>query len=470
MTVSILAPEIILSLAGIVVLLLSTISSKIKNLLFFISTTAAGAALYFLPFPTRTAGHLEISHTTKFFSILTIIALIITLLGSIEYTSKINSPPGEYIAILLWATVGILLFLKARDFILLFVALELFSICLYILVGYNTDSPLSIEGALKYFLMGAFASAFLSLGIAFIYGETSFTRFQQISHALARNGNMNAELIYIATVLILSVLFFKLAAAPFHSWSPDTYQGGVTPFIAFLSTAPKAAVLLVLIKFLPVILSLPNVTEYYRRIIELVAILSIVIGNVLAFQQLDIKRMLAYSGIAHVGYMLIPLVTLDLKSYAAPVAVYSLAYIIMNSAAFILVDYIFQNDNKPHLIEELAGIGYKYPLAAFSLTVLLISLTGLPPTLGFIGKYFVFLYALANGLLHLAIIGIVFSLVGAGYYLRVIYFLYMKQDDHQLSQKGNPFSLLVSSICALFVIVLGIYPSLVTDWIVMNIR
>jgi NADH-quinone oxidoreductase subunit N len=255
-----------------------------------------------------------------------------------------------------------------------------------------------------------------------------------------------------------------MSVVPFHAWSPDTYQGAPSPFVAFLSVAPKAASALVLLRLLGTVAA-AQVGHQWSQLIALLAVLSMVGGNLMALVQKDIKRMLAYSGIAHMGYLLIPLVSVGHDSLP-PVLVYLLAYALMNAGAFAVVALLFARPGEQHLIAELSGWGYRFPFLGLGLTVCMLSLAGIPPTLGFIGKYLVFLHAIQHGNVALALVGIAASLVGAVYYLRVVYVLYMKPEVQA------PGALLVDFwgrlavlVAAAGTLVLGVWPAGLLDWL-----
>ena len=345
----------------------------------------------------------------------------------------------------------------------LFLALELLSFCLYALAAYNRKIAVSSEAGIKYFLMGSFVSSFVLLGIALLYGETGSTRLVRIEEALAA-GAGSPVVVTLGFLLLVCGFAFKMSLVPFHAWSPDTYQGAPSPFVAFLSVAPKAASALVLIRLLETLAG-ARVGGDWPDLIALLAVLSMVGGNLLALVQKDLKRMLAYSGIAHMGYLLIPLVSVG-RDALPPVLVYLLAYALMNAGAFAVVSLLFARPGEQHLLSELSGWGYRFPFFGVCLTICMLSLAGIPPTLGFFGKYLVFLHAIEHGHLWLALVGIAASLVGAVYYLRVIYVLYMKPEV----QAPGPLLIdfwgrLAVLVAAGGTLLLGVWPSGLLDWL-----
>jgi len=311
--------------------------------------------------------------------------------------------------------------------------------------------------------MGAFVSSFVLLGIALLYGETGTTRLAGVADALAGGGGAGVVVV-LGFLLLVCGFAFKMSLIPFHAWAPDTYQGAPSPFVAFLSVAPKAASALVLVRVLTAA-GTAQVGDKWPQLIAVLSVLSMVGGNLLALVQKDIKRMLAYSGIAHMGYLLIPLVTVGPDSLP-PMIVYLLAYALMNAGAFAVVALLFARPGEQHLISELSGWGYRFPFLGVCLTVSMLALAGIPPTLGFLGKYLVFAHAIQHGHLALALVGIAASLVGAVYYLRVVYVLYMKPEVQEPSGLLlDVWGRLAVLAAAAGTLVLGVWPSALLDWL-----
>ena len=412
-------------------------------------------------------GLLETSPLTAAFSFVILLATALCLLASQGYLRREKILSGEYHALLLWCATGLLLMLRATELLTIFLALELLSLCLYSLAAYHRRLSISGEAAIKYFLMGAFVSAFVLYGIALVYGATGSTRFAAIGSAFAAAPSMPV-LATLGILLLVAGFGFKMSLVPFHAWSPDTYQGAPSPFVAFLSVAPKVASALVLYRLLDAVVQgggAHNVARW-STVVAILSVLSMVVGNLLALVQRDIKRMLAYSGIAHMGYLLLALVTLD-RASLMPVLVYLLAYVLMNAGAFTVVSMLYSRPGEQHLISDLAGWGYRYPLLGGCLAVCMLSLGGIPPTVGFLGKYVVFLKAVGDGHVGLAITGVMASLVGVFYSLRVLYVLYMKPETRQ------PEGLLIdiwgrtaAVVAALGTLALGIWPTGLLQWLI----
>jgi NADH-quinone oxidoreductase subunit N len=466
-----LLPEIILCGGGVVILLLEAAAPGMRRAwtpLALLTTIAAGWAAWSARVGpgnvyTTCNGLLENSDVLVATSLIVLVTTVLCLLASQSYLVRERILAGEYHALLLWCATGLLLMARAAELLTVFVALELFSICLYTLAGYQRRLSVSIEAAIKYFLMGAFVSAFVLYGIALLYGGTGSTRFASIASVYA-NGSvpLGASL---GLLLVIAGFGFKLSLVPFHAWSPDTYQGAPSPFVAFLSVAPKVASAFVLYRLLSVVAGVPTGVRW-TSLVALLSVLSMVTGNLLALVQRDLKRMLAYSGIAHMGYLLLALVSVDSSSLPA-VLLYLLAYALMNAGAFTVVALLYSHAGDQHLISDLSGWGYRFPLLGGCLTVCMLSLAGIPPTLGFFGKYLVFLAAVDHGHTHLAIIGVLTSLVGVFYYLRVVYTLYMKPESRV------PQGLLIDNwgraaalLAALGTLVLGIWPTGIVEWLV----
>jgi NADH-quinone oxidoreductase subunit N len=470
-----LLPEMILSGAGIVILLLDAIAPKLRRAftaLAVLSVVAAawGAWMAWSDFPGDSlltwGGLLETSGVTYSLSLVILLATGLCLLASQGYLRREGILSGEYHALLLWCATGLLLMLRGTELLTIFLSLELFSFCLYSLAAYHRRLTIASEAAIKYFLMGAFVSSFVLYGLALVYGATGSTRLAEIGGRLASGGEMPVGA-GLGLLLLVAGFAFKMSVVPFHAWSPDTYQGAPSPFVAFLSVAPKVASALVLFRLLDAVVQggVPAAIHKWSVMVAALAVLSMLVGNLLALAQRDIKRMLAYSGIAHMGYLLLALVVLD-RGSLMPVIVYLLAYVLMNAGAFTVVAMLYSRPGEQHLISDLSGYGYRYPLLGACLAICMLSLAGIPPTVGFLGKYLVFLNAVGDGLVGLAVLGVLASLIGVFYYLRVIYVLYMKAEERQ------PEGLLLdvwgrtaAVVAALGTLALGIWPTGLVQWL-----
>ncbi|MEE8138876.1 MAG: NADH-quinone oxidoreductase subunit N [Thermoanaerobaculia bacterium] len=460
-------PELALGGAGVLVLLLDAFVPRLKRLSTPLALAALGTAAYLawtrVPEGSSFGGLLESTPVTVAIGGIVLLSALLSVLASHGYLRREGIFGGEYHALLLWCVAGLLFLARATELLSLFLALELLSICLYSLAGYHRRLAIATEGAIKYFLMGAFVSAFVLYGIALVYGETGSTRLPDVRSALQSPGEVSL-LLTLGLLLLVAGFAFKMSLVPFHAWSPDTYQGAPSPFVIFLSVAPKAASAVVLIRLLEIV-SGDAAGHRWPGLVALLAVLSMVVGNLLALVQQDIKRMLAYSGVAHMGYLLIPLASLDATSWE-PVVVYLLAYALMNAGAFAVVSMLYSRAGEQHLISELSGWGYRFPLLGVCLTICMLSLGGIPPALGFLGKYLVFFHAIEHGQLWLAAVGVGTSLLGVFYYLRVVYTLYMQPET------SAPQGLLIdfwgrgaALIAAVGSLALGIWPSTLLEWI-----
>ncbi len=396
-----------------------------------------------------------------FFKFIFLIGLIVTVLISRRFlsprTGDSHIVSGEYYGLLMLATVGMMMVAAARDLLVVFLGIETLSIALYILAGFARRRLLSNEAALKYFLLGAFASGFLLYGIALIYFATQSTLLPSIATAVGTGQVGNSPMtstenltFYIGMAFLLIGLGFKAALFPFHQWTPDVYEGSPTPVTAFMATGAKAAAFAALIRLLPDTLGAAQVSSHWHNLVLIITVLTMSVGNITALSQNSLKRMLAYSSIAHAGYLLIGVlaagsaVRLDVMDAAARaksgVLFYLLVYALMNLGAFAVLVYLenrvaqAKGDTDPNnafdpedanlQVSDLQGLAAREPMAAAALTIFLVSLAGIPPTAGFFGKFSIFLEAMQQGLLGLLIVGVLNSVISVFYYLRPVLALY----------------------------------------------
>ncbi len=462
-----LLPELLLSGVAMVILLADAFAPGLRRTfmpLGLLATAAAGWAAWELPAGSAFGQQLEASGVTFAFTAVVLVATFLALLASEGYLRREGILAGEYHALLLWSATGMLLLLRATELLTLFLALELLSLCLYALAAFNRRSQVGAEAAIKYFLMGAFVSAFVLLGLALLYGETGSTNLDGIRQAIAA-GVGSGPISAFGILLLVAGFGFKMSLVPFHAWSPDTYQGAPSPFVGFLSVAPKAASAVVLVRVLETVAGGP-LAEKWTGLVAILAVASMLVGNLLALVQRDIKRMLAYSGIAHMGYLLLALLSPGPDTWT-PVLVYLLAYALMNAGAFAVVTLLYTKSGEQHLVSDLAGLGFRQPLLGFCLAVSMLSLGGIPPTFGFFGKYLVFLQAVRDGHVGLVIVGVVASLIGVFYYLRVVYTLYMKGETKPVTEPGpDGWGRLAAVLAAAATLLLGILPYRLLGWMI----
>ena len=459
------APELVLALFASLILLLDAFARPLRT--FFPYVTLLSLALANLAGRdtkgTFFAGAVESSGLSRFIELVALGAVALAVLGGAAALERDRRNQGEFYALLLFSAAGLILMVRGVDLLVVFLGLELMSLALYVLAAWYRDVPAATEAALKYFLMGALASAFLLYGVATVYGRLGTTRLTRLQGLASGNSLVPFDVLLAAGLLaIVAALSFKIALVPFHGWAPDVYQGMTTPAVMFLSTAPKVGALLVLFRVLHALfpLSLP---EPWRPLFSIIAVLSILFGNVVALSQRDLKRMLAYSGIAQMGYAAIAVATLTPEAFEG-VLVFLAGYVVTNAAAFLAVAALSAGETEPHPLGDLTGLGRRHPVAASALTLSMLSLAGLPPTVGFIGKFLVFRAAVDAGLAGLALIGVLGSLISVGYYLRVVYLLWMKEPVREVSLvpedllSGTAF-LLTSAL----MLVWGVFPRALLD-------
>ncbi len=449
-----LMPEIIVSSAAILLLVFDLVF-KNKGVLALVGVVAAAATLYLLPASYgETFGGMFISDSySMYFKVIFIINFVLTVLISLKYIQRQKAEYGEYYSLLLFATAGMMIMASARDFIVLYLGLELMALSTYILAGIKRYDIKSNEAALKYFLLGAFSSALLLYGISLIYGLTATTDLYKIAAQLKQTE--------ISTTLLLSMLLiavafcFKIAAVPFHMWAPDVYEGAPTSITAFMSIGPKAAGFAVIGRVFYV--AFQNVQPDWTAVLIGISILTMAAGNILALVQTNIKRMLAYSSIAHAGYMLLGIITGTLEGRQAMMT-YMLIYAFMNMGAFAVVIMLEKGEE----IKDYDGLAKSHPLVAALMLVFMFSLTGIPPTAGFIGKFNIFMAAIKAGYAWLVVIAVIFSAISAYYYLRVVMNMYMKEATGEEPVIHTSPSLgLALLISVVMVFVIGIIPSVV---------
>jgi NADH-quinone oxidoreductase subunit N len=453
-------PEMILCVAGMVLLLVDAFAPQLKGILAplaLVGFTITAWAENLVAGGTFFGGTYQISAITRIFDMTFLLAAMLATLFARDYLDREGIEGGEFYALLMWGTVGMMMMAKGLDLLIIILGLELLSICIFVLVGYHRRLPISNEASLKYFLMGAFATGFILYGTALFYGATQSTNVTVMAHYFASADARN-PMLTIAFVLLMSGLGFKLALAPFHGWAPDVYQGAPSPVAGWLSVAPKAATLIVLVRLFS---SMAPVFQQasWTKIVAVLAILSMVIGNAVAIVQRDLKRMLAYSGIAHVGYMMIAMLTVRDDSVAA-VAVYTITYALMNIGAFGVVSMLAKNQNDPQTLDDIAGMGFRRPFYGLALAVCMFSLSGLPPTAGFIAKFYIFKTAIESGHTAIALIGILTSIVSVYYYVRVVYYLYMKEPAEGFApMSGGVFAAGALAISMIGILVIGLFPA-----------
>jgi NADH-quinone oxidoreductase subunit N len=379
---------------------------------------------------TAYGGMIAVDGFATFLTVLFLGSGLVGIALSYEYLNRQGIQRGEYYVLLMFSISGMILMSLAADLIVVFLALELLSIPLYVLAGFARPKPDSEEAALKYFLLGAFASGFVVYGVALVFGATGGTALAHIVDSLAA-GTADLTLLTIGSALILVGLGFKVAAVPFHMWTPDVYQGAPSAVTAFMAVGAKAGGFAALLRIF--VTALAPLAADLTPVLWGVAALTMILGNVVAIAQGNIKRLLAYSSIAHAGYILMALVPYGQAGVAgdavASALYYLLAYAFTNFAAWAVVIAIERREGRGLLLNDYAGMGRRYPALAAIMAVAMLSFTGVPPTLGFVGKFYLFNTVIEGGFYGLAIIGVLTSLVSAYYYLRVVVIMYMQEGE-----------------------------------------
>ena len=452
-----IAPEIALVATGCLILLVEAFAPRLRRWFATLALAGVAVSLYFLlhaPIGTTFGGRYETSSLTQLVGLFLGGAAVLAILVAKPYLERTGEERGEFYALLLWGHVGVSLMTRGLDLLIVFIGLETLSLAFYVLAGIFRRISASSEAALKYFLTGAFGSAFTLYGVALLFGASGGTRIEELSSP----GLAESNAVAFGLLLLLVGFGFKMSLAPFHAWAPDVYQGMPTPAVAYLSVAPKGAAVLVLFRVFGAVFE-HGMPDRFRTAIAALAILSMTLGNVVALAQRDAKRLLAYSGIAQMGYVTIALAVFGRDALAA-VLVYFFAYLVSNAGAFAAVSALYRDETKPHPVGLLAGAGRRAPFASAVLALCLFSLAGIPATAGFIGKFFLFKAALEQGFYALALIGVLNSLVSIGYYLKVVYILYMRDPvESDPPPPLAPADRLALALCAAGILALGIFPS-----------
>jgi NADH-quinone oxidoreductase subunit N len=394
----------------------------------------------------------------NFFGALFCFVSFFTATLSRNYFERQKYHRGEFYILLLFATIGMMLIASANDLIIVFLGIELMSVCLYVLTGFIRTKDRANEAALKYFLLGAFATGFLLYGIALIYGAVGTTNLTMIRNVFAV---VSTNILFvIGAGFILIGLAFKAAAVPFHMWAPDVYEGAPTPVTAFMSTGAKAAAFAAFITIF--IRTFDFIGGQVNELIAVLAAASMILGNIVAIAQSNVKRMLAYSSIAHAGYMLAGIATGTLDGQVG-VMFYLTAYAVMNLGAFAIIGLVeHKGDHNLHL-DDYAGLSASQPLLAVLMAIFMFGLAGVPPFAGFFGKYYIFFAAIKAKMTWLAIVGVLTSLVSAYYYLRLVVLMFFREGSANVEIPSSRIVLTTIVVFALLVLLLGLFPSLIVQ-------
>ncbi len=484
---TLIAPELIVGIAGVVVMMVDAFARRdqrwITGLLSIVTLLVALITSVWLwtSWPAQRSafnGMIVLDELRLSFTVVFLFVALLTVLISSAWIETENLPAGEFHSLLLFATCGMMLMGSAGDLVIIFLGLEILSIATYVLAGFRRTDIRSNESSLKYFILGSFASAFLLYGIALIYGATATasqpgtTNIATIASRLDQS--LYPPLLLAGAAMLLVGFGFKIATAPFHVWTPDVYEGAPTPVTAFMAAGPKAAgfvsFMRVFVFGFPIATAVVSTSGYAHQAwlgaLAIMAVLTMSVGNVVAIVQNNVKRMLAYSSIAHAGYALVGFVaagaatTPEDRSVAlSAVAFYLLAYAVMNMGAFAIVTLIARRGDQKTSVDDYNGIGFASPVLAFSLSIFLLSLLGMPLTAGFMGKIFVFSAALKQGYVWLVVIGVLNTAVSAYYYLRLIIVMFFRERTGTWELPRIPASIAIALILTILgVFYLGLFP------------
>ncbi len=449
-------PELILAGAAMVLLMIGVFSGERANITVSGLAVAVllGVAAWVLLFPENgeAFGTAFISDPfARFMKILTLIGSVVTLVMSVGFARAEKFDKFEYPVLIMLATLGMMLMVSANDMISLYLALELQSLAAYVLASINRDSLRSTEAGLKYFVLGALSSGMLLYGISLIYGYTGNTGFEQIAAALVGERQLG---VVFGLVFVLAGLAFKISAVPFHMWTPDVYEGSPTPVTAFFAAAPKMAAMALLVRV--TVGAFEPVAHDWQQIVVFIAIASMALGAFAAIGQHNIKRLMAYSSIGHMGYALVGLAA-NSQAGVRGVAIYMLIYLVMTLGTFACILAMRRREGNVEEIGDLAGLSSTNPAMATVLTILMFSLAGIPPLAGFFAKWYVFLAAINSGLYALAVIGVLASVVGAFYYLRIIKIMWFDEPVGGFQPMAGELRLVLglSGAFVLFYVLIG---------------
>jgi NADH-quinone oxidoreductase subunit N len=472
-----LLPEIVLTIGSLLLLLADLIVPRQKqSLLAWVTLAVLGAtALALIPVADAhvqvSKGLISVDRFALFFKVIFLGSAALSVLMSVRYLEVEGTRAGEYYFLILCATLGMMFMAGGTDLITLFIGLETMAISFYILTGFLKPSRRSNEAAVKYFLLGAFSLGILLYGMSFLYGLTGTTNLRSIATALA--GQEHDPRLVLAVIMVVAGMGFKIAAVPFHMWAPDVYEGAPTPITAFLSVGSKAASFAMLLRIfmesLPAMrvsagsYALAGVTSSagspigWSTMFYVLSVVTMTVGNFAALTQSNLKRMLAYSSIAHAGYLLIGVVAGTARGITA-MLIYLFIYSFMQLGAFAVITQMRRSDTIGDELKDLNGLYFRQPFAAFAMLLFMLSLGGIPPTAGFMGKFWLFGAAIESGYVWLAVIGVLNSAVSLYYYTRIVVFMWLKNDPTGSEPTTSPTLAFTLGVAVVATLLLGIYP------------
>ena len=458
-------PELVLTGGALLVLLLSVIVPRRDSVLLGVTLATLAATLAALSSfvgldVTASRGLLAIDGFAIFFKVIALLSAGLTALMSAPYLRVEGVRAGEYYFLILCATLGMMFMASGLDLITLFIGLETMAIAFYVLAGFLKSNPRSNEAAVKYFLLGAFSLGILLYGMSLLYGATGTTKLEGIAAALS--GQDVGVVLILAVVLVGAGMGFKIAAVPFHMWAPDVYEGAPTPVTAFLSVGSKAASFAMLLRIF--FEGLPALADEWKTLFWVLSVVTMTVGNIAALTQSNLKRMLAYSSIAHAGYLLIG-VAVGTERGVEAMLVYLGVYLFMQLGAFAIVTVMRRSDVIGDELKDLNGLLKRSPIVAFAMLFFMLSLGGIPPTAGFMGKMWLFGAAVDGGAIWLAVLAVANSAVSLYYYLRVVVFMWVNEDE----PSGSPITIgpamaVALGVALLGTVVLGVYPQALFEY------
>jgi len=453
-------PLVVVAIAAVVVLLIGVhVSDDDSEGLGWLTLASIGVALVLsialLGHQEQTfAGAIALDNYTGYFYILILIAAGITTLMSLDYVRELGLAGAEYYALLLFATVGMMLMAAAGDLIIIFLGLETMSIAIYVMAGLMRRQPKSSEAALKYFILGAFSTGFLLYGIALLYGATGSIKLDAIGLALRHSG-ANNPLLLLGLGMLLIGFGFKVAAVPFHMWTPDAYEGAPTSVTAFMAAGVKMAAFAGFLRLF--VVHLWPVRAEWSMVLWVMAALTMTAGNLIAVMQTNVKRMLAYSAIAHAGYILVAM-TAGGPSAGVAILFYLVGYAFTNLGSFAVLIALAKRGEAHDTIADLQGLSSRQPLMAAAMALFMLSLTGVPPLAGFIGKFYLFAAAVESGYIGLVIIAVLNSVISAYFYIGIIVAMYMSEGAIGTPVRARPALVAAVAIAMVATVTIGVYP------------
>ena len=463
-------PELVITAGALAVLVADVMlprgSRALLGLTIFVLVATLASLAPFTNINVEVAqGLIAVDRFALFFKVVFLVAALMTALMSARYLEIEGASPGEYYFLILCSTLGMMIMAGGVDLITSFIGLETMAVSFYILAGFIKPNQRSNEAAVKYFLLGAFSLGILLYGMSLLYGLSGTTKMSEMATVFASEDR--SLLLVLAVILVVAGMAFKIAAVPFHMWAPDVYEGAPTPVTAFLSVGSKAASFAMLLRIF--MIAIPSMNADWKLLFEVLAIVTMTVGNLAALTQTNLKRMLAYSSIAHAGYLLMGVVAATPRGVAA-MLIYLLVYAFMQLGAFAVIIMMRRRDMVGDELKDLSGLHFRHPFAAFAMLVFMLSLGGIPPTAGFMGKFWLFGAAIEAGYVWLAVIGVLNSAISLYYYIRIVVFMYLKKETTGSEPTASPGLTFTLAAAVVATIVLGIYPRLLFELAELSAR